>query len=183
MGKVIYWVHASVDGFINGPKGEFDWPTMGPELSAYSEALDRRTGTLLFGRPVWEMMVGFWPRAEELDDDPHTRAFAPFWRATPKVVVSRSYAGDEWTSAVITAEKVRDVAARSGKDVLLTGGSGLAASLTGMGLIDEYHVATHPVVLGGGKPLFGATETRHTLGLTSSRVLDDRVVVSVYTLS
>src|SRR5690242_9013233 len=51
MRKIIYWVHSSVDGFVDGPDGEFDWPVMGPELSAYSEALDERVDTLLFGRP------------------------------------------------------------------------------------------------------------------------------------
>ena len=82
MRKIIYWVHASVDGFIDGPNGEFDWLAMGPELSAYSEGLDRRVDTLLFGRAVWQMMVGFWPTAETMSDDPHVAAFAPFWRAT-----------------------------------------------------------------------------------------------------
>jgi dihydrofolate reductase len=86
MRKIIYWVHTSVDGFVDGPNGEFDWPVMGPELSAYSEALDRRVDTLLFGRPVWQMMVGFWPNAEAISQDPHVVAFATFWRATPKIV-------------------------------------------------------------------------------------------------
>jgi hypothetical protein len=72
MGKIIHWVHASVDGFIDGPAGEF------------------------FGRPVWQMMVGFWPNAESMSDDAHVAAFAPFWRATPKIVFSRGYPGDEW---------------------------------------------------------------------------------------
>ena len=45
MRKIIYWVHTSVDGFVDGPNGEFDWPVMGPELSAYSDALDRRVDT------------------------------------------------------------------------------------------------------------------------------------------
>lgn len=81
MSKIIYWVHTSVDGFIDGPDGEFDRPRMGAEL-------DKRVDTLLFGRPVWQMMVGFWPNAESMSDDPHVTTFAPFWRATPKIVFS-----------------------------------------------------------------------------------------------
>jgi dihydrofolate reductase len=121
MRKIIYWVHASVDGFIDGPNGEFDWPVMGPELSAYSEDLDRRVDTLLFGRPVWQMMVGFWPNAESMSDDPHVASFAPFWRATPKIVFSRTYPGDEWTSRVIgtnLAEEVTALKAQAGRDLL-----------------------------------------------------------------
>ncbi|MDX2974476.1 dihydrofolate reductase family protein, partial [Kribbella solani] len=124
MRKLIYWVHSSIDGYIDGPNGEFDWPVMGPELIAYSDALDRRVDTLLFGRPVWEMMVGFWPKAESVRDDPHTAAFAPFWRATPKIVFSHDYPGDEWTSQVIggdLAEQVTELKSRPGQDLLLTG--------------------------------------------------------------
>ncbi|MBO3748766.1 dihydrofolate reductase family protein [Streptosporangiaceae bacterium NEAU-GS5] len=184
MRKIIYWVHTSVDGFICGPNGEFDWPVMGPELSAYSEALDQRVDTLLFGRPVWQMMVGFWPNAESISDDPHVASFAPFWRATPKIVFSRDYAGDEWTSRVIGADLEREVAAlkaEPGSDMLLTGGAGLAAALTELGLIDEYHVAVHPVVLGGGLRLFAEPKERLNLRVTESRVVDGQVVVSHYT--
>ncbi|MFI1990606.1 dihydrofolate reductase family protein [Actinoplanes sp. NPDC020271] len=183
MRKIIYWVHTSVDGFVNGPDGEFDWPVMGPELSAYSESLDRTVDTLLFGRPVWEMMVGFWPHAESISDDPHTRAFAPFWRATPKIVFSRTYAGDAWTSRVIRDELRTEVLAlkeQPGGDLLLTGGAGVAAALTELGLIDEYHVAVHPVVLGGGKRLFGEPKQRLGLRTVRSRPVDDRVVVTSY---
>jgi dihydrofolate reductase len=186
MGKIIYWVHTSVDGFIDGPNGEFDWPVMGPELSAYSEGLDEGVGTLLFGRPVWEMMVGFWPTAESISADPHTARFAPFWRATPKVVFSRTYQGDEWTSRVISANLADEVAALkadSAGDLLLTGGAGLAAALTEQRLIDEYHIAVHPVVLGGGRRLFAAPEHRENLRLVDTRALDGAVVVNHYTLA
>jgi dihydrofolate reductase len=183
MRKIIYWVHTSVDGFVDGPNGEFDWPTMGPELSAYSEGLDRRVDTLLFGRPVWQMMVGFWPQAESMSDDPHVAAFAPFWRATPKIVFSRTYEGDEWTNRVISDDLAGSVAAlkaEPGRDMLLTGGAALAGALTEHGLIDEYHVAVHPVVLGGGRQLFARPEQRHRLRLAGSRTLDGQVVVSHY---
>jgi dihydrofolate reductase len=183
MRKIIYWVHASVDGFIDGPNGEFDWPVMGPELSAYSEDLDRRVDTLLFGRPVWQMMVGFWPNAESMSDDPHVASFAPFWRATPKIVFSRTYPGDEWTSRVIDtnlAEEVTALKAQTGRDLLLTGGAGVAASLTELGLIDEYHVAVHPVVLGGGRRLFAGPKERINLRLADARTVDGQVVVKQY---
>jgi len=183
MRKIIYWVHTSIDGFIDGPNGEFDWPVMGPELSAYSESLDRRVDTLLFGRPVWQMMVGFWPNAEAMSDDPHVTAFAPFWRATPKIVFSRSYAGDEWTDRVISDDlpaEVTALKAQPGADLLLTGGASLAAALTEHGLIDEYHIAVHPVVLGGGRKLFAEPKQRLNLRAGESRLLDGQVVVTDY---
>jgi dihydrofolate reductase len=186
MSKIIYWVHTSVDGFIDGPNGEFDWPVMGPELSAYSAGLDEGVDTLLFGRPVWEMMVSFWPTAEAVSDDPHVASFAPFWRATPKIVFSRTYQGDEWTSRVISGDLAAEVAAlkaRTGGDMLLTGGAALAAELTALRLIDEYHVAVHPVVLGGGRRLFAEPDHREHLRLVDSRAVDGQVVVNHYGLA
>jgi dihydrofolate reductase len=186
MRKIKYWVHTSVDGFIDGPNGEFDWPVLGPELSAYSQGLDEGVDTLLFGRPVWEMMVSFWPNAESVSDDPHVASFAPFWRATPKIVFSRTYQGDEWTSRVIGADLAGEVAAlkaRDGGDMLLTGGARLAAELTGLGLVDEYHIAVHPVVLGGGRRLFAEPDHREHLRLVGSRAVDGRVVVNHYRLA
>src|SRR5439155_1959399 len=181
MRKIIYWVHASVDSFIDGPNGEFDWPVMGPELSAYSEDLDWRVDTLLFGRPVWQMMVGFWPNAEAISQDPHVTAFAPFWRATPKIVFSHGYPGDEWTTRVVRGDlqaEVTALKAQPGADLLLTGGVSLAAALTSLGLVDEYHIAVHPVVLGGGRKLFAEPKQRLHLRTGESRLLDGQVVVT-----
>lgn len=64
MRKIIYWVHTSVDGYIAGPNGEFGWPAVGPELFAYSEAMNEQVDTLLYGRVVWEWMSAYWPTAD-----------------------------------------------------------------------------------------------------------------------
>ena len=174
----------SLDGFVSGPNGEFDWPVLGPELAAYSEDLDTRVDTLLFGRPVWEWMVAFWPTAEQVADDDHTKKFAPFWRATPKIVFSRSFEGDDWSSRVLgktdLADEVRALKDEDGGHMLLTGGTALATALTEHGLVDEYHIAVHPVVLGGGRRLFGGAQSRVNLRPTSSRLLDGRVAVTAY---
>ena len=186
MRNLIYWVHTSVDGFVNGPNGEFDWARMGPELSAYSDALNERVDTLLYGRPVWEMMVGYWPTADTDSPDPHSNRFAPFWRATPKIVFSHTYEGDDWSARVIRDDLRAEVTAlksEPGRDLLLTGGAGLAATLTALRLIDEYHVAVHPVVLGGGSKLFGDGKERLTLETTGSRLLDGQIAVTSYRLT
>ncbi|NUR61369.1 MAG: dihydrofolate reductase [Catenulispora sp.] len=181
MRKIIYWVQTSIDGFIDGPNGELDWP--GPELSAYSETLDQRADTLLFGRRVWEMMIGYRPRAESVCDDPQVAEFAPYWRATPKNAFSRTHPGEEWTDRVVKDDiraQVGALKAAPGADLLLTGGADLAATLTELGLIDEYHIAVHPVALGGGRKVFAHPEHRVNLRVVSSRVLDGSVVVTHY---
>ncbi|MGC1209891.1 MAG: dihydrofolate reductase family protein [Micromonospora sp.] len=182
MRKLVYWVHQSVDGFIEGPNGEFDWPAMGPELSAYSLELTDRADAFLYGRKVWELMSYFWPRAEQMSQDPHDLAFAPVWRRTPKVVISRTLDRAEYDARVIGRDLAADVAelkAQPGGELLLTGGSGAAAALTGLDLIDEYQVVVHPVVLGGGKPVF-PDKDRLDLRLVETRRFDGRSVLLRY---
>ena len=69
MRKIIYWVHTSIDGYVAGPHGEFDWPALGPEVFGYSEAMNEQVDTLMYGRVVWDMMAAYWPTA---DADPAT---------------------------------------------------------------------------------------------------------------
>jgi dihydrofolate reductase len=179
--KVVYWVHTSVDGFIAGPNGEFDWPAMGPELSAYSDTLTERVDTFLYGRVVWELMAGYWPTADRLSDHPHDLSFAKVWRRMPKVVFSRTLTEAGWgarVSADVESE-VRALRDQPGKDLLLTGGADLAATLAGLDLIDEYQVVVHPVVLGGGKQVFPFA-ARFDLELADTRTFDGRAVLLSY---
>lgn len=183
MRKIIYWVHTSLDGHIDGPGGAFDWPVLGPDLAAYGEVLNERVDTFLYGRAVWEMMSGFWPNAESMSNDPHDLAFAPVWRRTPKIVFSRTLQQPEGNVRVIggnLAEEVTALKQSPGKGLLLTGGSTLAGALTELGLIDEYHIVVHPVVLGGGRPLFHKAKERLTLQLVDSRSFDSWTVLLRY---
>jgi dihydrofolate reductase len=186
MRKIIYWVHTSIDGFIEGPNGEFDWAIFNSELAEYSYALDDRVDTFLYGRKVWEMMSGYWPQADSVDDDPHTLKFAPLWRATPKIVFSRTLSEADWNTRVVGDDLLGEVTAlkqQPGKDLLLTGGVSLAGALTALNLIDEYHIAVHPVVLGGGKNLFAHPHTRLKLNLAESHTFESGVVVLDYRLA
>lgn len=180
MRKIIWFVHTSVDGFIDGPGGAFDWASLGPELAEYSYALDARAESLMYGRGVWEMMSGYWPNAESISDHPHDLKYAPLWRVKPKVVVSRTVETTEWNTRVVQVEDVEALKQEPGGDLLLMGGSALAAALTERGLIDEYHVAIHPVVLGGGRPLFAREADRLKLTLAGSTPCDGQIVVLDY---
>ncbi|MDT8914193.1 dihydrofolate reductase family protein [Amycolatopsis sp. PS_44_ISF1] len=182
MGELVYQVHVSLDGCAEGPRGEFDWAPMGPELSAHSEALTGRSAVLAYGRRVWEMMAGYWPTEEALDD-PHGRAFAPIWLRMPKVVFSRTLTGADWNTRVLSgdlAEEVATLKAAHGKDILLNGGAALPAELSRLGLIDEYQVFVHPLVLGGDKRPFAVGTERFGLELVESRVFDGRAVLLRY---
>jgi dihydrofolate reductase len=181
MRKVIYWVHTSVDGYIAGPNGEFDWPELTPELSEYSDEMSDRVGVFLYGRVVWDLMSSYWPTADQVSDHPHSVRFAPIWRATPKVVFSRTLTEAGWNSRVTAdvGDTVRALKAESGKDMMLTGGAGAAAELARLDLIDEYQIVVHPVVLGGGKRVLPVSE-RVDLRLAETRGFDNRAVLLSY---
>lgn len=183
MRDLIYFVHASVDGYIDGPNGEFDWPEMGPELSKYSLDLTDGAGVFLYGRVVWDMMASYWPNAESTSSHPHDLAFAPIWRRTPKVVVSRTLTEADWNARVIgpdVAEAITALKEESGGAVLLTGGGELGSTLFDLGLIDELRIVVHPVVLGGGKPLLANQSARTKLKLVESRVFDSHSTLTRY---
>ncbi|MGS2647518.1 dihydrofolate reductase family protein [Streptosporangium sp. LJ11] len=179
MGELIHFVHQSLDGFIEGPNGEFDWPRMSPELSAYSRELTGGDTVFLYGRVVWEMMSDFWPQAEQHTTHEHDLAFAPVWREASKIVVSRTVEKAGWNTRVISENVVEELTAlkESGATLLLFGGSVLASHLTEHGVIDEYRVFVHPVILGGGKPLFQEQSHRVGLELVESRTFDSQVVL------
>ncbi|QNE22581.1 dihydrofolate reductase family protein [Kribbella qitaiheensis] len=178
MRKIIYYVHQSLDGFIEGPNGEFDWPVLGPELSEYSMSLTERVDLFLYGRTVWEMMSSFWPTADTTGADEHEITFAPIWREMPKLVLSTTLQGADWNTEIIRdAEALREIKSRPGKDILLTGSATVAATLTELGLLEEYHVIVHPVLLGGGKPVYHPVKERLSLELAESRTFDNRTVL------
>jgi dihydrofolate reductase len=179
MRKIMYYVHQSLDGFIEGPNGEFDWPVMAPELGAYSMSLADRADIFLYGRTVWEMMASYWPHALSISpDEPHAIEFAPVWARTRKIVLSRTLESAPYDAEVIhDVEQLRAIKEQPGKDILLTGSASVAAALTERGLLDEYHVVVHPVVLGGGKPVYHPVAERLNLQLTDTRTLDNRTVL------
>ncbi|MFI5533577.1 dihydrofolate reductase family protein [Kitasatospora sp. NPDC051853] len=176
MGKLVHLVHQSLDGYMEGPDGAFDWPAMGPELSAHSQALTPEGTVFLYGRKVWEMMAGFWPNAERYSDDPHDLAFAPVWRKAAKVVVSRTLGEAGHGARVISADPAAELAAlkAAGHDLVLFGGSVLAER----GLVDEHQVVTHPVLLRGGRRTFPVAPGRTPLTLLEARTFDGRTVLT-----
>ncbi|GAA1596782.1 dihydrofolate reductase family protein [Kribbella sancticallisti] len=183
MRRIIHFVHTSLDGFIEGPNGEFDWAVMTGKLSKYSLGLVGQADTFLYGRVVWEMMSGYWPEVESMSTHEHDLAFAPVWRKTPKVVVSSSLEQADWNTTVVnTVEAVGELKQQPGGDILLTGGSTLAASLEDSGLLDERRIVVHPVLLGAGKRLFPENRKRRSVTLIESRPLDEHAVLLRHSL-
>ncbi|MEV0248421.1 dihydrofolate reductase family protein [Nocardia sp. NPDC050712] len=178
MGRIIHFINQSLDGFIEGPNGEFDWPIMDPELSEYSRAASAEADEFLYGRVVWDMMSSYWPKAAEISDHPHDLEYAPIWVAKPKVVMSRSLRSADWNTRVVNSpDELAAIKNEEDKTLIIFGGSDMASNLTRLGLIDEYRILVHPVLLGGGKPVFTDVKLRQALRLVESRTFDNQVVM------
>jgi dihydrofolate reductase len=177
--KVVYEMSASLDGYIAGPDGTFDWGEPDEELHRFHNDSVRTLGGHLLGRRLYETML-YW---ETAGDDPSdvTRDFAAIWLALPKVVFSRTLTDVDGTNTRLAQGDLRaelDALLAHGRDVAVAG-AGLAADALRAGLIDEVRLFTYPVAVGGGTPYF-PRDLRVDLELLESRTFSSRVVHSRY---
>lgn len=152
MGALIYFNSASLDAYIAGPDGRWDWATPDAEVHAFVNDLLAPASTHLYGRKVYDVMK-VWDDIPLDDLPPAERAFALRWREIDKIVYSRKL------GAVTTARTVlRDVfdadEARRMKDAspdpLVIGGGQLASVAARARVLDEVHVMVAPAIVGGG---------------------------------
>jgi dihydrofolate reductase len=180
---VIYAMNVSLDGFVAGPNGELDWGIVDEELHRYFNDLSREVGTFLYGRRMYELMARDWPTAGLDPSAPdYVVEFARIWKDKPKVVFSKTLEQVEWNSRLVRENVAEEVAAlkeQSPQDLDL-GGPTIAATLMRLGLIDEYRLLVHPVVLGGGTPYFSALDHSINLRLVETRTFGSGVVLLRY---
>jgi dihydrofolate reductase len=152
--KLIYSTLASLDGYTEDARGNFDWARPDEEVHAFVNDLERPIGTYLYGRRMYEVMT-FWETAAALPDEPALMAdYARVWQAADKIVYSRTL--DEVSTPRTRLERefdpqaIRALKAEATRDVTI-GGPALAAQALEAGLVDEYHLFATPVAVGGGK--------------------------------
>jgi dihydrofolate reductase len=157
MAKLIYSAITSLDGYVADEDGNFDWAEPDQEVHTFVNDLERPVGTYLYGRRMYEVMVG-WETAHTLaDQPPFMRDFAEIWQAADKIVYSTTL---ETASSARTRierhfdrEQVRQLKAQAARD-LIVGGPDLAAQAFKAGLVDECHLFLAPTIVGGGKQSF-----------------------------
>ncbi|MBN9081072.1 MAG: deaminase [Rhizobiales bacterium 62-17] len=173
MAKFVFGMNQSLDGYV-----DHDAFAPGPVLFRHWIEQVRGLSGSVYGRRIYELMR-YWD-----EDHPEwsaaERDFAAAWRAQPKWVVSRSLKS-VGPNATLVADDVemamRELKARLAGEVAVCGPA-LAGSLTDLGLIDEYQIYLHPVVLGRGKPFF--TGPRPRLRLVSSDLIVEDVIRLTY---
>jgi dihydrofolate reductase len=182
MAKLIYLMIASLDGYVADEDGNFDWAVPDEEVHAFINDLDRQVGTYLYGRRMYETMVGWETDPTLAEQSPLMRDFAQIWQAADKIVYSKTL------EAVSTArtrierdfdpEAVRQMKSLAGRD-LIVGGPELAAQAFKAGLVDECHLFVTPIMVGGGKRSL-PNDVRLKLELLDERRFDNGMVYLHY---
>jgi dihydrofolate reductase len=183
MRRVTYAMSMSLDGYIVGPDGGFDWGAPDAEVFQFWIDETRELGAHLMGRRLYETML-YW---ETADQDPSLgaaeREWTALWNALPKVVFSTSLRTVQGNARLATgglAEEIQRLRAEPAEGDIAIGGATLAAEASDLGLIDEYHAMVYPVLVGGGIPFFPQHERHVDLELMETRTFGGRVVSMRY---
>ena len=157
MGKLIYSMITSLDGFVSDRNGEFAWGTPDNDLHAFIKEHFASIGTYLYGRRMYETMV-YWETADQLPDEPAVVGeYARVWQAADKVVYSttleRVASGRTRIERSFEPEDVRALKDASERDISIDGPH-LAAQAIQAGLVDEYQLIVAPTIVGGGNRFF-----------------------------
>jgi dihydrofolate reductase len=177
--KLIYSMGVSLDGYIAGPDGTFDWATPDEELHRFHNARTAELDLELYGRRLYEIMRPWETREDDPSAPEVSRNFARAWKATPKVVFSTTLEKVEGNARLATGDPVEEVTrlkAEPGDGNIAVGGAGLAATLIRHDLVDEYQPFVNPVVVGGGTPFLPALDAPLELELLETRTFASRVV-------
>ncbi len=185
MARLIYTAITSLDGYVADKDGKFDWAAPDEELHTFVNDLERRAGTHLYGRRMYEVMA-FWETAHTAADLPRfMKDYAEIWQAADKVVYSRTL--EKATSARTRIERdfdpeaVRQMKAQARRDITI-GGPDLASHGIKAGLVDEFHLFVAPVVVGGGNRAL-PDDVRVNLELMDERRFQSGVVHLHYRVS
>ncbi|MFF3641395.1 dihydrofolate reductase family protein [Streptomyces sp. NPDC002564] len=179
MRDVTYSMNVSLDGYIVGPDGTFDWTDPDEEVFRSWIEETREAGVHLLGRRLYETMLYWETVGEDASVDADQREWAALWNALPKVVFSTTLSEVRGTARLASgglAEEVARLRAGPGEGGIAIGGATLAAEAAELDLIDEYRVRVLPVLVGGGIPFFPRAERRVNLELVESRTFGSDVV-------
>lgn len=178
--KIILDLAVTLDGFIEGKQGEVDWCIMDSEME-FNHFLNQ-IDTILYGRKSYDLWGEFTPEIEQTDSE---KEFWELVHSKEKYVFSRTQKGTDNKAIFINdsiLEKVNELKNKPGKDIWLYGGASLITTFINLGLVDEFRLSVHPVVLGEGKPLFVDIKQRLNLKIVSTRTFSSGVVQLIYHL-
>ncbi|WP_068982616.1 dihydrofolate reductase family protein [Lysinibacillus xylanilyticus] len=176
--KIILDLAVSLDGFIEGKNGEVDWCIMDPEME-FTNFLNQ-IDTILYGRKSYDLWGQYTPTTGAPDDE---KEMWELVHGKEKYVFSRTQKGSDSKAIFVNEnipEEVNKLKNTPGKDIWLYGGASLITTFIDLGLVDEFRLSVHPVVLGEGRPLFVDIKQRLNLNLMNTRTFSSGVVQLIY---
>ena len=183
MRRVTYSMGVSLDGYIVGPDGRFDWTEQDAEVFRFWIDEIRDVGVHLLGRRLYDTMR-YWETADQVHElDDAELEWAAIWNALPKVVFSSTLSEVEGNARLASGDLADEIArqrAGPGAGDIAIGGATLAAEAAELDLIDEYRVIVHPVLVGGGTPFFPRNERLVHLSLMETRTFGSSAVYLRY---
>jgi dihydrofolate reductase len=187
MRKIVLTEWISLDGYVAGPDNNMSFvgESFNDEMGQYEDAYVTGGDTLMLGRVTYDSFAGSWPYVPDKADAPEEeKAYARKLNAMRKIVFSRTLASADWNNSLLLREidpgSIKQLKQEQGKNILMYGSASIVQQLTNLGLIDEYQLLVHPVVLGGGKPLLKDIAETQRLKLVSARPFKSGVVLLTY---
>lgn len=184
MRKLIYGMNLTLDGYIASVGDDIGWS--GPpsdELFQWWLDHEQTSGLALYGRKLWEAMSSYWPTGDQQPGaTPAEIEFARNWRDTPKVVFSSTIDKVDWNTRLVTGDAIAEITRLKAEDggTMNIGGATLAGAAMRAGLIDEYAIVTHPVLVSSGTPFFTALDSWVNLNMVETRTFPGGVVLTRY---
>ncbi len=183
MGKLIYLLNVSLDGFFETADHTPDFATIDEEIHGWFNDEIRTLDATLYGRRMYEVMAAYWPYGE---DDPEAtdamREFSRLWKPMPKIVFSTTLDSVEHNARLVHGDvgAVLDDVRREFDGDIGVGGPNLGNQFVRRGLIDEYRLVIHPVVLGAGTPFWPQLDEPLRLKLLETRTFASGLMAVSY---
>jgi dihydrofolate reductase len=178
--KIILDLAVTLDGFIEGKNEEVDWCIMDPDMR-FLDFL-HQIDTILYGRKSYELWGTYTPETVVTETE---KELWELVHSKQKYVFSRTQKGTDDKAIFINdhiLEEVNKLKNKPGKDIWLYGGASLITTFIKLGLVDEFRLSVHPVILGEGKPLFMDLQERVKLKLDDTKSFSSGVVQLIYHL-
>ncbi|WP_153797897.1 dihydrofolate reductase family protein [Foetidibacter luteolus] len=175
----------SLDGFVAGPKGEFDNFIGGEENLAFVCSIIDDADAAMFGRVSYELLEAYWPTAADKPDaTENIIKYSNWYNSATRIVLSKTLQPTTANSSHIISHnllhEVNAIKEQQGKSILIFGSPTAVHELLNINVIDNIWLIVHPVIFGDGIPLFRKTERVTKLSLSASHQLSNGTLCNKY---
>ena len=182
MRKLIVFNNITLDGYFTDANGLMHWAHKSdPEWNEFTASNASGGGVLVFGRKTYDLMSSFWPTKQALEMFPKV---AEAMNNQPKIVFSRTMDEATWQNTRLMKDNItqelRKLKGEPGPDMVIMGSGTIVSKFTQEKLIDEYHIVTHPIIVGKGRTMFEGVQENVPLRRTKKRTFENGCMFVCY---